>query len=543
MHGSFYRVIVGGCATSVTSTAGGLKVRTPANITSQPASATFCDGQNATFSVTAVADSLSYQWQVSTDGGLTFTDIAQATFRTLTVTAQATSNNNQYHVLINNGCGNIVTSTAATLTVTPATVIGTQPQPVQICAGSDATFTAAATGTSVTYQWSYVSGTDTTSITGATNASYTVTGATADMNGYNYFVTITSTCGTLASNGAILTVNSPGSIEIAPQTGCEGTDVTFTATGSGTGTGTTFQWQVSMDGGLSFTDLTGETNSTLVVPAITMDMNSFIYRVVGTGSCGSVNSENGVLTVIPNPIVGIDGPAAAVCQGSSITLTGTGASTYTFDNDVVNGVPFIVNIPGTSIYTVVGEENGCTGTAAITVSVNPTPVVTITSTATDLNEGQSATITATSTPAATVYAWYKDGSLLVDSTGSSIVVGYANPGVYTAVASIGDCSDTSNAITITAIPVNRFFSFITPNPNNGRFNVNYANTGTLTPSRVITIFDSKGSLIYMKTFSVNAANPIEVMDVDITDLPSGIYHLLLSDSKAKRLKTASFIKK
>ncbi|MEO5967088.1 MAG: T9SS type A sorting domain-containing protein, partial [Ferruginibacter sp.] len=290
-----------------------------------------------------------------------------------------------------------------------------------------------------------------------------------------------------------------------------------------------------------FNDIPGETSATLVVPAVTLSQNNNIYRVVGTGACGSANSNQATLTVNPIPVVGVDGPTEAVCAGSSITLTGTGASTYTFDNGVVSGSAFTINT--TTTYIVTSDAGGCSGSTTFTVTVNPSPTVTIASTATNLSVGETATITATSTPAATTYEWYKDGVLISGSTGNSIVVTYDNPGVYTANVSVGGCSATSNAITINATTVNPFLSFITPNPNNGKFKVNYPNTGKLTPTRVISIFDSKGSLIYMKTFSVNPANPIEVMDVDISELQSGAYHLLLSDGNAMRLKTASFIKK
>lgn len=539
MNGDNYRVIVGGCGASITSNNAEFNVRNVATISSQPVSTSVCDGQSASFAVTASSDAMEYQWQVSTDGGVTFTNIDQATASTLDVTATGALNNNQYQVLINNGCGNITTSTAATLTVTAATVITAQPTSATICAGADATFTVTATGNNLSYQWNEVSGTSTTPIAGATSASYTVTGATAAMNGNVYFVVVSSTCGNLNSENATLTVNSPTPVSVESQTGCEGSTIVFTATGGGGGT--TLQWQVSIDNGVTFTDIPGETSTSLVLPNITLDLNSNIYRVVGTGSCGSSTSEPATLTVIPSPVVDVDGPEGPVCAGSSITLTGTGASTYTFDNGVTSGVAFTIN--NTTTYTVTGDTGGCSGTATFTVTVNPVPTVVLTSTATDLSVGETATITATSTPTATTFEWFKDGVLIPGSTGNTIVVTYDNPGVYTASVDLDGCSGTSNAITINAIAVNPFYSFITPNPNNGVFKVNYPNTGKLTATRVVSIFDSKGSLVYLKSFPVNAANPIEVMDVNISEFQAGAYHLLLSDGNAKRLKTASFIKK
>jgi hypothetical protein len=58
------------------------------------------------------------QWQVSTDGGATFANIAGATSTTLLLTAvPASANGNQYRAVFTNSVGS-ATRTAATLTVT-----------------------------------------------------------------------------------------------------------------------------------------------------------------------------------------------------------------------------------------------------------------------------------------------------------------------------------------------------------------------------------------------------------------------------------------
>jgi subtilisin-like proprotein convertase family protein len=100
-------------------------VISPIAITTQPASVTTCAGANATFSVVATGNLLTYQWQISTDGGTTWNPIAGATGASLVVPSVTTTmTNNRYRVVITNSC-NTVTSSAATLTVnalTPPTV-------------------------------------------------------------------------------------------------------------------------------------------------------------------------------------------------------------------------------------------------------------------------------------------------------------------------------------------------------------------------------------------------------------------------------------
>lgn len=73
-------------------------------------------------------------------------------------------------------------------------------------------------------------------------------------------------------------------------------------------------------------------------------------------------------TVNPLPIVGA-GPDQSVCPGYTVTLTGTGAATYTWNNSVTNGVGFVPI--STSTYTVTGTSAyGCINTDQVVVTVD-----------------------------------------------------------------------------------------------------------------------------------------------------------------------------
>ncbi|MEC1760625.1 immunoglobulin domain-containing protein, partial [Schinkia azotoformans] len=149
-----YTVVVTNATGNVTSTAATLTV-TPApvapTITTEPSDQTVTAGGTATFTVIATGDApLSYQWKK--DG----TDIAGATSASLTINNAQESDEGSYTVVVSNGAGN-VTSTAATLTVTPAPVaptITTEPSDQTVTAGGTATFTVIATGDApLSYQW------------------------------------------------------------------------------------------------------------------------------------------------------------------------------------------------------------------------------------------------------------------------------------------------------------------------------------------------------------------------------------------------------
>ena len=86
-------------------------------ITTQPAGQEVTVGQTATFTVAATGTSPTYQWQYSTDGGATWTNIPGATSNSCTTDTTALDMNGyQYQCVVSNTAGT-VTSVAATLTV------------------------------------------------------------------------------------------------------------------------------------------------------------------------------------------------------------------------------------------------------------------------------------------------------------------------------------------------------------------------------------------------------------------------------------------
>jgi len=118
-----------------------------------------------------------------------------------------------------------------TITVYQLPAVTTQPSNITVCTNGNATFTVAATGQGISYQWqeSTNAGVTYTNITnggiysGATTSSLTLTGAPFTMNGYRYRCVISGTCAPAAnSNGAILTLNALPNVAVTPTSGCGG---------------------------------------------------------------------------------------------------------------------------------------------------------------------------------------------------------------------------------------------------------------------------------------------------------------------------------
>lgn len=176
----------------------------------------------------------------------------------------------------------------------------------------------------------------------------------------NFFGTAGISCSTI--NG--LQVNSP--------TICEGQSANLVATGA-----TSYLWS------------NGVTSSSQTVSPST----STSYTVTGQSDCGTT-TQTATITVNPVPIVnaGLD---TTVCAGSIITLSGSGANTYSWTNGVSNAVPF--SVTQTQTYTVTGAANGCSNTDQVTINVNPLPNV---NAGPDqlLCEGQSTMLTGSGAP-------------------------------------------------------------------------------------------------------------------------------------------------
>ena len=95
-------------------------------ISDQPTNLTMCANSPAIFTVGATGAGLAYQWQVSGDAGVTFTNIsATATNASYTnLVTMPADNGNHYQVIVTGTCGSVTSAPPALLTVyTPTLTI------------------------------------------------------------------------------------------------------------------------------------------------------------------------------------------------------------------------------------------------------------------------------------------------------------------------------------------------------------------------------------------------------------------------------------
>jgi len=170
---------------------------TAPTITTQPASLAVTTGAPATFSVVATGTApLRYRWYKN---GREIRDAEAATF---SLSAARLDDAAVYTVRVSNSAGQ-VTSAPVALTVNGTVTIGTAPASQSVKAGANVTFTVAAPGSGLTYQWKF----NGRPIKGATSATLSLPNVGALASG-TYAVTLGNSAGAVAASAAALTVTT-----------------------------------------------------------------------------------------------------------------------------------------------------------------------------------------------------------------------------------------------------------------------------------------------------------------------------------------------
>ncbi|MEE8599927.1 immunoglobulin domain-containing protein, partial [Euzebya tangerina] len=305
-QGQYDVLVSNGCGT-ITSAAATLSVASAApSITQQPTDQAACDGASATFTVVAEGDWLSYQWWKDNE------EIPGATESWYTIDPVSSLDEGYYEVLVSNACGSVASDLAILTVVELGPTITQQPGDVDTCEGASATFTVAADGEELSYQWRK-GGQD---IPGATEPSYTID-PVSDADEGTYDVVVTNPCDSLVSDSAELTVDTGPTITEHPvgQSACEGGQVTFTVTAEGEGI--SYQWRKDDE------DIPGATGPSYTIDPVS-PADAGDYDVLVSNDCGTVASDTAMLTVISGgPTITEHPVSQTVCEGVQVTFTVT----------------------------------------------------------------------------------------------------------------------------------------------------------------------------------------------------------------------------
>lgn len=223
-------------------------------------------------------------------------------------------------------------------------------------------------------------------------------------------------------------------------------DITFT--GSGGTPPYTIDYTLN---GVPQTPIVTNGSTTIQPPTSTPGTYTYALTSISESSslqCSQAQSQSIVITIDELPIVNA-GTDQTVCEPngvttSEVTLSGSGASSYTWDNGVTNGVPFTPTI-GTTTYTVTGTDaNGCVNTDQVTVTTFELPIAL--GSANDLFGNAPLAVEFTNlSQDAISYTWdFGNGNTQNTTSLDMIPITYLSAGFYTVLltASNGLCFDT-----------------------------------------------------------------------------------------------------
>jgi hypothetical protein len=316
----------------------------------------------------------------------------------------------------------------STTAIISGPVIATQPLTQHDCTGGNISLSVIA-NYATSYQWNLNSA----PIPGATNSTYTITGATS-ANAGNYSVTVTNAIGSVTSSVAAVAVGSsitlnPANVSLRPaQTG------TFSVAAQGL-TPFTYKWYQIPSGGTTGVAISGATADTYTTPGVDMTYNGAKYYAAVTDSCAGtpLDSTQATMTVTAgntSPTITIQPVGVTVSPGGttsfSVTATGTPALSYqwyripagqTTGIAIGGATSATYNVPGSATttandqdayYVVVSNAYGQVLSQHATLAVGNGILITGQPVTQYVNVGDPATYQVTATSALPLtYQWYE----------------------------------------------------------------------------------------------------------------------------------------
>lgn len=226
--GSTYDVTITGVAGAIVKTQTlrfVVESQAPPTIASQPQSVSTCLNTSTTLSVTAT-NAVGYEWQLSTNGGSSYNPAPGANnAAAYTITNPGLNMSNyRYRVQVNGTCSQVITSSAAVLTVVAPVEVSENPSDRTVCETENLTFSANGTSSiPIQYQWQvsinggvYINLTNGGAYSGVNTSTLTISNPTAAMNGNRYRALLSSAVCTnpATTAAATLTVHLRPTIQL-----------------------------------------------------------------------------------------------------------------------------------------------------------------------------------------------------------------------------------------------------------------------------------------------------------------------------------------
>jgi gliding motility-associated-like protein len=430
--------------------------------------ATVCSGVNSgTLTLSGNTGTVQY-WEFSTDGGISYTNIANTT------TSQSYLNLTQttiYRANVKSGACSAVNSATVTITVSPASVGGMLMMNDTVCSGSNAgTITLSGQTGSVTNWMSSLDG-----ITWSNIANTTTSQNYNNLVNTTYYMAVVTSGACPADSSGIdtITVNTPsiGGVVDTTKNICYNNN-TGTLVLSGE-TGSIVRWESSIDGGINWVAIANTTNS---YTYLNLTLTTQFRAVVQNGACPVSYSTPAILTVDPASVGGTINGSTTACGGSnsgSLDLIGYVGTIQGWESSTDGGITWTptgnttptenyTNVLTTTMYHVIVVSGVCSSdtSSVATITVDPPSVGgTLSMDDTVCASSNFGTLTVTGYTG-NIVQWESssDGGItwvaLANTTASQSYMNLPVTTSYRVNVKSGVCNaTTSNIVTITVDPV------------------------------------------------------------------------------------------
>ena len=300
-----------------------INVISPPTIAGSPSGKTIGQSARLLLSVSAVGESLVYQWYKD---GVMITGAAESAY---SVSAVTSSDSGGYHVTVSNTAGTATSATASVTVVAPP-LIETQPIGGAVSVGGDISLSVEAIGSgSVSYQWRQ----DGVALDGQTQASLDLAGLKLSDEG-SYSVEVSNEAGITNSQAVDVIVLTPLTVTENPQgqSVVAGTLAVLNVAANGSNP-VSYQWY--QDG----IAVDGATESSLRISNVSA-ANQGAYHAVLSNAVSAVTSDSAALVINIPPGIATQPVGLTVEKGRSavftVEVTGTAPFTYQWQHDGVN---------------------------------------------------------------------------------------------------------------------------------------------------------------------------------------------------------------
>lgn len=219
------------------------------------------------------------------------------------------------------------------------------------------------------------------------------------------------------------------------------------------------------------------------------------------------------------PVVSIVQSNTVICEGSSVTFTASGASSYTWNTGATTSV-LAVSPTVSSSYSLVAGTPSCSSVASVSVQVNANPIVNILASSSVICIGASASFTASG---ASTYSWSNGAS------GSVIVVSPSLSSGFTVTGEDSGCSSsaTVNLLVSTCTEISAISSELAevsvfPNPFLTEITVRNSSSR---PTKIV-LYDALGKVVYEGKAEANSS-----FTLPCNNFEKGVYILRLESEQ------------